>query len=624
MRKKIFFVVQGLFLTSDLIGYDCVFQYELLKEYLGNGYDIRIFAEHFDNERYPGVPVQPVSELLNSIADISDVTLVYHFCEGWIKLQEKLREFRGELIVRWHNNTPPWFFAAAKSVHSTHKSIGGFNAILDLAKRNGCRFWCNSDFTVRQLEALGVPGARARVVYPGSRYLNQPSVDPNRVPAKLSAAPVNLLFVSRIVPHKGQRHIIPAAALLSRLIDEPVTVTLAGRPDDGSFPGYADELRSLADGLNVDLQLPGEVDHGELQRLYMETDAFVCLSEHEGFGIPIFEAVRNGVPVVASASTAVREFVEGHPLAVGGADYAGIAARLAVLKDPAMRDFVNRWQASRLTPLYTRERILAQLDAGITDGSCSSDATNFAASPEALPVSSAAVERTVARTVSKEEFAISQQIWSFEQVLAATPLPRTAISLPREISDNFVTLYDLEAYNALLEAATLLPTSGQVPNSTTGGEPNPYGVWLPALKFNAKTRPIRGGELKFALPSGSDHLVYGPYLRLIPGDYAVEFQVGLRRVRRPEEGEVILDVYCQEVGRLAARRIWGSEMLPTMGIELEFSHEHRDALLEFRIHAEGIQSGYWFSRVYILESPPLSRRCWRRKAPLSALQQRRP
>jgi hypothetical protein len=100
MRKKIYFVVQGLFLKSDSIGYDCVFQYELLKEHFGDRCEIRIFAERFDDERYPGIPAEPVNDLLNELADLPDVTLVYHFCEGWIRLQQKLQEFRGELIVR--------------------------------------------------------------------------------------------------------------------------------------------------------------------------------------------------------------------------------------------------------------------------------------------------------------------------------------------------------------------------------------------------------------------------------------------------------------------------------------------------------------------------------------------
>jgi tetratricopeptide (TPR) repeat protein len=337
--------------------------------------------------------------------------------------------------------------------------------------------------------------------------------------------------------------------------------------------------------------MPGEVDHDELQRLYKETDAFVCLSEHEGFGIPIFEAVRNGVPVVASATTAVREFVEGHPLAVSGPDYAGIAARLAVLKEPAIRNFVCRWQDTRLMPLYTRERILAQLDVAITDCSPSFGATNFPASAYCVPRSTAAVGEMVVSTVSEEELTTSQRIRSFERLLAAAPLPRIATELPREISDNFVTPYDLQAYNALLDAATLLPSAEQTPNSMLSDKPDRRGVWLPSSRFNAKMQPIRRGEFNFALRGIDDHLFFGPYLRLMPGDYAVEFQIGLRRARRPVEGEVYLDVSCQELGELASRHIWGSELLPIMSVELEFFHQHRDALLEFRIYAKGFRSG---------------------------------
>jgi glycosyltransferase involved in cell wall biosynthesis len=602
MRKRIFFVVQGLFLKSDSIGYDCVFQYELLKEHFGDGYDIRIFAENFDSENYPGVPTQPLSDLLKDFGDLSDVTLIYHFCEGWVNLHRKLREFPGELVVRWHNNTPPWFFAAAESMHTVPKTIGGFNAILELAKISGCKFWCNSAFTMRQLAVLGVSEARASVVYPGSRYLNQPPVEPNRASAKSFASPVNLLFVSRIVPHKGHRHIIPAAALLSRLVDGPITVTLAGRPDDGSFPGYTDELRSLADGLNVDLRMPGEVDHDELQRLYHEADAFVCLSEHEGFGIPIFEAVRNGVPLVAFANTAVREFVEAHPLAVRDLDYTGIAARLAALSDPGIRDFVIRWQTEYLAPRYTRESLLAQLDAGLAIGRLFPCATNFERSPGSLFTPPACSNQMV--TMTSEELRISRQIQFLEEAVAAVPLPPAATALPREICDNFVTLYDLRAYDALLESsAPQMP--GEQAADPVAGESNPRGVWLPPLRFARRQRGslLRDGEWNCALPVGDGHLVFGPYLRLTPGSYAVEFQIGVCDAPPPVEGEVTLDVFCDGFGQLASCHVWGSEILPMMSITLEFTHEHREALIEFRIETKGFQSGVLsFKGVYLREA----------------------
>ena len=64
------------------------------------------------------------------------------------------------------------------------------------------------------------------------------------------------------------------------------------------MPGYLLELANLAEDLNVKLVLKGEVKQNALVALYEECDAFVCLSEHEGFGLPVFEAMRMGLPVI--------------------------------------------------------------------------------------------------------------------------------------------------------------------------------------------------------------------------------------------------------------------------------------------------------------------------------------
>jgi hypothetical protein len=158
-------------------------------------------------------------------------------------------------------------------------------------------------------------------------------------------------------------------------------------------------------------------------------------------------------------------------------DYVAVAARLAALKDPEIRNFVSRWQLSHLAPLYTRERILGQLEAGIADGSLSPAANNFAMPVESLSHSTAISDRAAMGTTPEEEAVALRRIRSLEQVLAAAPLPPIATELPKEIADNFVTLYDLQAYNALLEAATLLPTSGQATaDSVAGSEPDRHGV----------------------------------------------------------------------------------------------------------------------------------------------------
>jgi hypothetical protein len=66
---------------------------------------------------------------------------------------------------------------------------------------------------------------------------------------------------------------------------------MVGRPD-GSTARYVEETKALAESLLVDAAFPGELQFSAVARIYRESDVFVRFSEHEGFGLPIFEAMR--------------------------------------------------------------------------------------------------------------------------------------------------------------------------------------------------------------------------------------------------------------------------------------------------------------------------------------------
>ncbi len=59
------------------------------------------------------------------------------------------------------------------------------------------------------------------------------------------------------------------------------------------------------------VRLPGSVSDGVLAAHYRAADAFVCLSDHEGFCVPLLEAMHHRVPIVAYAATAVPETLGG-------------------------------------------------------------------------------------------------------------------------------------------------------------------------------------------------------------------------------------------------------------------------------------------------------------------------
>ena len=293
---RLYFITQGLFEKSDSIGFDCVYQYELARDHFGKSADIQIFAEKFDPSRYPAAAIRPVADLFDHMAD-PDLILVYHFCDGWPDLEARLPHFAGKVIIRWHNNTPPWFFANY-SRQSVRRTVAGFRAIQQLGEAGNCLFVCNSQFTRRQLHVLGVARGHLPVVYPASRYLDKRPARRNRARKTFAQqSAIHLLFVGRLVAHKGHRHIIMTARELQRMTDKPVSVIFPGRADGGAR-AYTQELQEIARSLDVDLRMPGEVDNEQLEALYADATVFVCMSEHEGFGLPVYEAMARDVPTI--------------------------------------------------------------------------------------------------------------------------------------------------------------------------------------------------------------------------------------------------------------------------------------------------------------------------------------
>ncbi len=112
--------------------------------------------------------------------------------------------------------------------------------------------------------------------------------------------------MGRVAPNKAQHDVVKAFAWYRRVFDAGASLTLVGGVSAGSYwsalERFVDEL-----GLSGAVRLAGSVSDGELEGLYRSADVFVCLSEHEGFCVPLLEAMAHGVPVVALGAAAVPE-----------------------------------------------------------------------------------------------------------------------------------------------------------------------------------------------------------------------------------------------------------------------------------------------------------------------------
>jgi glycosyltransferase involved in cell wall biosynthesis len=175
-----------------------------------------------------------------------------------------------------------------------------------------------------------------------------------------------ILFVGRLAPHKRQDLVIRAFARFRRW-EPSARLVLVGTPMPRTYDGLLAELaQELAPGA---VRFDSGVSQTELADRYRSADVFLCLSEHEGFCIPLLEAFHFGVPVVARAATAIPEVVgDAGVLLSAEDDLATVAEALRIVSgDEELRAELRRRGEQRLAafdPARTAEtmrRVLTDL-----------------------------------------------------------------------------------------------------------------------------------------------------------------------------------------------------------------------------------------------------------------------
>ncbi|MGH9223415.1 MAG: glycosyltransferase [Acidimicrobiales bacterium] len=251
-------------------------------------------------------------------------------------------------VLYYHNVTPARFFEHYQPAAAVNLAWGR-EELERLVPR--CRvFMANSEFSALDLKELGATDIRVMPPY------LPPSVHaaPNPTHAawlRKTKRGSDLLTVARIAPNKGHAHLLRAFAAYRAAVDPHARLFAVGAW--GPEP-YIRKLFALRRQLDLEgVAFVGSVTDETLAAHYQEADVYVSMSEHEGFGLPLVEAMRKGLPVVAYAGGgAVAETMGGGGLLVGTLDpptVAEVVARLA--GDDALRESVLRAQARRLAAL---------------------------------------------------------------------------------------------------------------------------------------------------------------------------------------------------------------------------------------------------------------------------------
>ena len=254
-------------------------------------------------------------------------------------------------LVNYHNITPAALLSAWEPAVAYEAALG--RAQLERLAPASALAVADSGYNEEELLAAGY--SRTAVV-PLLIDMTRAGTAPDpvvseRLAAAKSRGGADLLFVGKVSPHKAPHDLVKMLAVYRRLYDPRARLHLVGSPLGERYAAALDAfVREL--GLGEAVSVTGSLPAGALESYYRAADVFVCASEHEGFCVPLVEAMGHGVPVVAYGVCAVPETVGDAGLLLDSKEPLRFAAAVArVLSDAALRDRLAVAAAARVASL---------------------------------------------------------------------------------------------------------------------------------------------------------------------------------------------------------------------------------------------------------------------------------
>jgi glycosyltransferase involved in cell wall biosynthesis len=276
--------------------------------------------------------------------------LLLHLSIG-SRANDVFRLARGRKVILYHNITPPDYY---RLVHpGTAQALAQGREQAALLARVASVNLADSEYNAAELRSWGYSDPK---VFPLLLDFSRLDAAPDRgAVRRYSDGKTNILFVGRCAPNKKIEDVLSVFAFFQKAVEPDSRLILAG-----SFAGterYQRLLATMARELKLqDVVFTGAIPQADLNACYRCARVFLCLSEHEGFCIPLMEALARRVPVLAYAAAAVPETLGGAGMLLTEKAFEATAEMLGhLVRDESLRESILTRQDARLRAFQARQ-----------------------------------------------------------------------------------------------------------------------------------------------------------------------------------------------------------------------------------------------------------------------------
>lgn len=283
-------IATPVLIDGDAVGNDVVNQYLSLKK---KKHEVYLFAEH----AHVSLMVSNIKNIKKILNNENDIYIYHHsiYCEQGVRA---LEELKCRKIVKYHNITPPAFFQS--NSHIAKECQKGLDQLSEIVKYE---IWSDSEFNGKDLRKVD-SRVEFTVLPPYNQvgYLNMIRPD-HQCALDYNDWNANIIMVGRVASNKNI--MLGVRAFHHHINNHNKNARLLVVGDNGS--SYAKEVNELIQDLNLSNKviMTGKVSAEALKAFYLIADTLLVTSTHEGFCVPIVEAMAFSVPVVASKIAAI-------------------------------------------------------------------------------------------------------------------------------------------------------------------------------------------------------------------------------------------------------------------------------------------------------------------------------